>query len=168
MRTDDERESQVQISGADVVLLAVLRKDREKRDACVESGLGCNVACSVRGARAVDGLTADVRRELSDLVTQAVAKDGFLYWRPTLHLVSVFYEGGRGPNDTVFLARMRRDFDETVIRWTDKLNRWAAGRTSRHNASTYGGNRHRRHPAGKQAFRPHAEPYRNARRIDPR
>ncbi|MBM4050423.1 MAG: hypothetical protein FJ279_35460, partial [Planctomycetes bacterium] len=75
-----------------------------------------------------DDLTTGERRELSDLVAQAVAKDGSLYWRPTLHLISVFYEGGQGPNDAVFLARMKRDFDQTLVRWTDKLNKWAAGR----------------------------------------
>ena len=75
-----------------------------------------------------DDLTSVERRELSDRVAQAVARDGSLYWRPTLHLVSVFYEGGSGPNDAVFLARMKHDFDETVVRWTDKLNRWVAGR----------------------------------------
>jgi len=73
-------------------------------------------------------LPAEERRELSDLVAKAVARDGSLYWRPTLHLVSVFYEGGQGPNDALFLDRMRRDFDETLVQWTDKLNHWAAGR----------------------------------------
>ena len=61
-------------------------------------------------------------------MANAVARDGSLYWRPTLHLVSVFYEGGQGPNDALFLDRMRRDFDETLVQWTDKLNHWAAGR----------------------------------------
>jgi hypothetical protein len=75
-----------------------------------------------------DDLTPEERRELSDLVAKAVSKDGSLYWRPTLHLVSVFYEGGQGPNDALLLARMRRDFDETLVQWTDKLNRWADGR----------------------------------------
>lgn len=75
-----------------------------------------------------DDLTAEERRELSDLVARAVAKDGSLYWRSTLHLVSVFYEGGKGANDAVFMQRMRHDFQETLIRWTDKLNHWAAGR----------------------------------------
>ena len=75
-----------------------------------------------------DDLTAEERRELSDLVAKSVAKDGSQYWRPTLHLVSVFYEGGNGPNDATFMARMRRDFDQTLIQWTDKLNTWAAGR----------------------------------------
>jgi hypothetical protein len=73
-------------------------------------------------------LTPGERREISDLVAKAVAKDGSLYWRPTLHLVSVFYEGGQGPNDALLLARMKRDFDETLVQWTDKLNRWSAGR----------------------------------------
>lgn len=75
-----------------------------------------------------DDLTPEERRELSDLVAQAVARDGSLYWRPTLHLASVFYEGGQGPNDAALLARMQHDFDQTLIRWTDKLNRWSAGR----------------------------------------
>jgi len=75
-----------------------------------------------------DDVSPERRRQLSDAVAEAVAKGGELYWRPTLHLVSVFYEGGKGPNDAVFLARMKKDFDETVVRWTDKLNRWAAGR----------------------------------------
>jgi hypothetical protein len=79
-----------------------------------------------------DDLTPEERKELSDLVANAVSRDGSrfgpLYWRPTLHLVSVFYEGGTGPNDEIFLARMRRDFDQTLVRWTDKLNRWSAGR----------------------------------------
>ncbi len=68
------------------------------------------------------------RRELSDLVAKAVSKDGSLYWRPTLHLVSVFYEGGKGPNDEIFLHRMQRDFQETIVHWIYKLNKWAAGR----------------------------------------
>ena len=75
-----------------------------------------------------EDLIPEERRELSDLVAKAVAKDGSLFWRPTLHLASVFYEGGAGPNDALFLQRMKRDFDETLIQWTDKLNRWAAGR----------------------------------------
>lgn len=75
-----------------------------------------------------DDLADEERRELSDLVVRAVAKDGSLFWRPTLHLVSAFYEGGNGPNDAALLARMKRDFDHTLIQWTDKLNRWAAGR----------------------------------------
>jgi len=75
-----------------------------------------------------EDLTDQERRELSDLVAAAVARDGALFWRPTLHLVSTFYEGGNGPNDAAFLARMKRDFDQTLIQWTDKLNRWAAGR----------------------------------------
>jgi len=79
-----------------------------------------------------DDLTAEERKVLSDLVAKAVSRDGSqfgpLYWRPTLHLVSVFYEGGNGPNDAVFLARMRHDFDQTLVAWTDKLNRWSAGR----------------------------------------
>jgi len=73
-------------------------------------------------------LSAEERSRLSDAVVKAIAKDGSLYWRPTLHLVSVFYEGGEGPNDAMFLARMKRDFDSQLVRWTDKLNRWAAGR----------------------------------------
>ncbi len=75
-----------------------------------------------------DDLAADERRELSDLVAKAIAKDGSLYWRPTLHLVSTFYEAGQGPNDAVFLDRMKHDFEQTLIQWTDKLNRWSAGR----------------------------------------
>jgi hypothetical protein len=75
-----------------------------------------------------DDLSAEERRTLSDAVVKAVAKDAGLYWRPTLPRVSVFYEGGQGLNDRVFLARMQRDHDETLVRWTDKLNRWAAGR----------------------------------------
>ena len=75
-----------------------------------------------------DDLPEPRRRALSDAVIKAVAQDGALYWRPTLHLASVFYEGGKGPNDAALLARMSRDFDETLLRWTDKLNRWAAGR----------------------------------------
>ncbi len=75
-----------------------------------------------------EDLAPGERRELSDLLARAVGKDGTLYWRSTLHLVSVFYEGGKGPNDAVFLQRMRHDFQETLIRWTDKLNHWAAGR----------------------------------------
>ncbi len=75
-----------------------------------------------------DDLTAAERTELSGLVVKAVSKDGALYWRPTLHLVSVFYEGGQGPNDPALLTRMKHDFDQTLIQWTDKLNRWAAGR----------------------------------------
>ena len=75
-----------------------------------------------------DDLTVAERRELSDLVAKAVSKDGSLYWRPTLHLGNVFYEGGQGPNDTLFRERMNRDFNETLVQWTDKLNRWAAGR----------------------------------------
>jgi hypothetical protein len=75
-----------------------------------------------------DDLPIEERRELSDLVAHAIAKDGSLYWRPTLHLVSVFFEGGQGPHDLLFLERMKSDFDQTVVRWTDKLNRWAAGR----------------------------------------
>ena len=75
-----------------------------------------------------DDLNVEERRELSDDVAKAVSKDGSLYWRPTLHLVSVLFEGGQGPNDTLFLARMKRDFDETLLQWTEKLNRWAAGR----------------------------------------
>ena len=75
-----------------------------------------------------DDLTAEERRTLSDALVKAVAKDGTLYWRPTLPVVSVFYEGGAGPNDRVFLERLQRDFSETLVRWTDKLNQWAAGR----------------------------------------
>ena len=75
-----------------------------------------------------DDLTVEERREMSDLVAKAVAKDGSLYWRSTLQLVSTFYEGGKGPNDAVLLERMKHDFDQTLIRWTDKLNWWAAGR----------------------------------------
>jgi len=75
-----------------------------------------------------EDLTPDERKELSDLVAQSVVRDGSLYWRPTLHLVSVFYEGGTGPNDAAFLVRMKRDFDQTLVGWTDKLNKWAAGR----------------------------------------
>jgi hypothetical protein len=75
-----------------------------------------------------DDLTPEERRMLSDRVAQAIVRDGSLYWRPTLPLVSVFYEGGSGPNDAVFLTRLQRDFEETLVRWTDKLNRWAAGR----------------------------------------
>jgi hypothetical protein len=75
-----------------------------------------------------DDLTVEERRELSDVVATAITKDGSLYWRPTLHLVSVFYEGGKGPNDVLFMERMRHDFDQTLVQWTDKLNRWAAGR----------------------------------------
>jgi len=73
-------------------------------------------------------LSEGERRELSDAVVKSIAKGGSEYWRPTLHMVSVFYEGGKGPNDPVFLARMKRDFDQTLVNWTDKLNRWAAGR----------------------------------------
>ena len=86
-----------------------------------------------------EDLTAQERRELSDRVAQAIGRDGSLYWRPTLHLVSVFYEGGQGPNDAVFLARLKRDFDETVVQWTDKLNRWAAGRGGSDMAHGYNG-----------------------------
>jgi len=75
-----------------------------------------------------DDLGADERQRLSDAVAAAVSRGGSLYWRPTLHLVGVFYEGGRGKNDALFLARMRRDFQRTLVAWTDKLNRWAAGR----------------------------------------
>ncbi|MFI5381346.1 MAG: heparinase II/III family protein [Tepidisphaerales bacterium] len=75
-----------------------------------------------------DDLTVEERAELSGLVAKAVAKDGSLYWRPTLHLVSVFYEGGKGPNDALFLQRMRHDFDQTLLQWTGKLNGWSAGR----------------------------------------
>jgi len=75
-----------------------------------------------------EDLSAEQRRALSDAVVKAVAKNGSLYWRPTLHLVSVFYEGGKGPNDAVLLARMKRDFESQLVNWTDKLNRWAAGR----------------------------------------
>lgn len=75
-----------------------------------------------------DDLSAAERKGLSDLVVQAVTKDGSLYWRPTLHLASVFYEGGQSPNDALLLARMQRDFKETLVEWTDKLNHWAAGR----------------------------------------
>lgn len=75
-----------------------------------------------------DDLTAEERSELSDLVAKAVAKDGSLFWRPTLHLMSVFYEGGKGANDAVFWARMKHDFNQTIVHWTDKLNRWAARR----------------------------------------
>jgi len=75
-----------------------------------------------------DDLTVEERTELSGLVAKAITKDGSLYWRPTLHLVSVFYESGKGPNDAMFLERMRHDFDQTLVQWTDKLNRWAAGR----------------------------------------
>jgi hypothetical protein len=75
-----------------------------------------------------DDLSAEERRGLSDAVAKAVAKDGAFYWRTTLPVVSVFYEGGQGPNDRVFLERIRRDFDETVVRWTEKLNLWSAGR----------------------------------------
>lgn len=75
-----------------------------------------------------DDLTSEERRDLSDRVARALSRDGPLFWRPTLHLASVFYEGGRGPNDEFFLERMRRDFQETLVRWTGKLNRWAAGR----------------------------------------
>ncbi len=73
-------------------------------------------------------LTPEERQELSNLVAKALGKEGSLFWRPTLHLVSVFYEGGAGSNDALFQQRMRRDFEETLIRWTDKLNHWAAGR----------------------------------------
>lgn len=75
-----------------------------------------------------EDLGLDERRSLSDAVVKAVAKDGSLYWRPTLHLVSVFYEGGNGPNDAALLARMKHDFDRQLVAWTDKLNCWAAGR----------------------------------------
>ncbi len=75
-----------------------------------------------------EDLSAEERSRLSDAVVKAITKDGSLYWRPTLHLVSVFYEGGEGPNDAMLLARMKRDFDSQLVRWTDKLNRWAAGR----------------------------------------
>lgn len=75
-----------------------------------------------------DDLRSEERRHLSDAVVKAVSKGGSLYWRPTLHLVSVFYEGGKGPNDAALLDRMKRDFDYQLVRWTDKLNRWAAGR----------------------------------------
>ncbi len=75
-----------------------------------------------------DDLTAAERTELSGLVVSAVGQGGSLYWRPTLHLASVFYEGGQGPNDPALLARMEHDFDQTLVRWTDKLTRWAAGR----------------------------------------
>ncbi len=68
------------------------------------------------------------RREMSDLVAAAVSRDGPLYWRPTLHLAMVFYEGGKGPHDEALLRRMRHDFDGTLVEWTGKLNRWAAGR----------------------------------------
>lgn len=75
-----------------------------------------------------DDLSEQDRRDLSDRVASAVARDGPLFWRPTLHLASVFYEGGNGPNDAALLQRMRHDFQDTLVRWTDKLNRWAAGR----------------------------------------
>jgi hypothetical protein len=75
-----------------------------------------------------EDLSAEERSRLGDAVVKAIAKDGSLYWRPNLHLVSVFYEGGEGPNDAVLLARMKRDFDSQLVRWNDKLNRWAAGR----------------------------------------
>lgn len=75
-----------------------------------------------------DDLADAERRELSDLVAQAITRDGPLYWRPTLPLMAVFYEGGGGPHDAVFAARMKQDFDQTLVAWTDKLNRWAAGR----------------------------------------
>jgi hypothetical protein len=75
-----------------------------------------------------DDLAPEERRDLSDRVAKAVSRDGSLFWRPTLHVVSVFYEGGQGPHDAVFLERMKRDFQETLVRWTDKLNAWAAGR----------------------------------------
>jgi len=83
-------------------------------------------------AAAIDLVWEDLgvqeRRRLSDAVAEAVSKGGDLYWRPTLHLVAVFYEGGKGKNDHLFLARMRHDFERALVRWTDKLNRWAAGR----------------------------------------
>jgi hypothetical protein len=75
-----------------------------------------------------DDLPAERRRGLSDAAARSIAKGGSLYWRPTLQLASVFYEGGKGPHDAALRARMKRDFDETVLRWTDKLNAWAAGR----------------------------------------
>jgi len=75
-----------------------------------------------------DDLSEQERSRLSDAVVQAVARDGYLYWRPTLQLVSVFYEGGRGHNDAVLLERMKQDFQRQLVRWTEKLNRWAAGR----------------------------------------
>jgi len=75
-----------------------------------------------------DDLSAEERGRLSRAVVKAVAKDGALYWRPTLHLASVFYEGGKGPNDAALLARMKHDFESQLVRWNDKLNRWAAGR----------------------------------------
>ena len=75
-----------------------------------------------------DDLGAEERQRLSDAVARAVSKGGSLYWRPTLHLVAVFYEGGRGKNDRLFLDRMKRDFQRALVQWTDKLNRWAAGR----------------------------------------
>ncbi|MHC4403489.1 MAG: heparinase II/III domain-containing protein [Planctomycetota bacterium] len=75
-----------------------------------------------------DDLTPERRRELSDTVAKSIARDGELYWRPTLPLASVFYEGGKGPNDEALLARMKHDFDRALVHWTDKLNHWAAGR----------------------------------------
>ena len=75
-----------------------------------------------------DDLPGPRRAAMSAALTRAVARGGALYWRPTLHAVSVFYEGGTGPNDRALLLRMKHDFDETLIRWTDKLNRWSAGR----------------------------------------
>ncbi|MBL7224130.1 MAG: hypothetical protein ISS72_09775, partial [Candidatus Brocadiae bacterium] len=73
-----------------------------------------------------DDLADERRRALSDAVTKAVARGGTLYWRPTLHVASVFYEGGKGRHDEALLARMKHDFDQTLVQWTEKLNRWAA------------------------------------------
>ena len=75
-----------------------------------------------------DDLTQAERRELSDAVAAAIARDGALYWRPTLPLMVVFYEGGSGPHDAEFAARLKQDFQHTLVDWTDRLNRWAAGR----------------------------------------
>jgi len=75
-----------------------------------------------------DDLPAARRAAMSAALAKAVARGGSLYWRPTLHVVSVFYEGGTGANDAAFRRRMQRDFDETLDRWTDKLNGWSAGR----------------------------------------
>ena len=75
-----------------------------------------------------DEWTADERRAMSDALARAIARGGSLYWRPTLPVVSVFYEGGGGPHDAEFVARLEHDFRDTLVRWTDKLNTWAAGR----------------------------------------
>lgn len=63
------------------------------------------------GASAVEGLLATHSDRFSPVTLEA--------GRPKFHLVSVFYEGGQGPNDALLLARIRREQDGLGLAWME-------------------------------------------------